>query len=98
MTSIVKRIGEKGGKESKQALMRGMEAAIRLGTPILRAFLPQRQMGVVEGVMELYVALFDDFKSHLGIPFIQETMMYKAFDLCLIKNLHRSDTGLFLRC
>lgn len=76
MASATKRIGERGGKESKQILMRVFEGAVRAGVPLLRAFLPQRQMAVVEGVTELYIALFETFKAHLGAVSIQEIMMY----------------------
>lgn len=75
LTGIATRVGERGGKESKQILVRGLEGAIRLGVPLLRAYLPHRQMAVVEAITQLFIALFDAFKTHLGLSFIQETMM-----------------------
>src|SRR3989344_2239022 len=75
LTGIATRVGERGGKESKQILVRGLEGAIRLGVPLLRAYLPHSQMAVVEAIPQLFIALFDAFKTHLGLSFIQETMM-----------------------
>jgi len=49
-----------------------------MGVPLLRFFSSHRQMTIVEGLTELFIALFDTFKTHLGLPFIQETMMYLA--------------------
>jgi hypothetical protein len=69
-------VGERGGKDSKQILVHKVESAIRLGVPLLRVYLPHRQMAVVEAITEIFIALFDTFKLHLGPSFVQETMMY----------------------
>jgi len=75
LAGITTRVGEKGSKESKQILVGRLGGTIQMGVPLLRFFSSHRQMTIVEGLTELFIALFDTFKTHLGLPFIQETMM-----------------------
>lgn len=91
LACIAKRVGERGGKEAKQILVSAFEGAIRSGLPLLRTFLSHRHMAIVEGITELYIALFEAYKSHLGLPFIQETMVYVLTPLhnLLLKNILR---------